>query len=676
MGFDPRISSRLKALANKKESELQELEIYLSHNTKEHLEALAKSITEKKIVVNVVPRGDFVAFTNGNTITINCMSGVCRSYATLKERWIAFMGLFYHEISHIVFLDFEKSEQILNTVDNGTFYGKEPATGSQEDEDALQEMKEAMSNTAFRPVFGKVFHDLENIIADKHDEDRLMEKYRGMVPAGIVKVRDSLLFDAGLFDETESSIAAKEISELSGFYEALLTYSRFGMIPMKEDLWQKSDVLSSLSQCQSDIDFACWTDSMDERFECINNIAFTAWKYIKKELDKVEDRQQGQNSQQNPLEQAISEILKQLNSASSAVQQSSAPKGSNTPATQEEHTARSAPPQGAAQHHATSASAQKEQPGEQSELGTLNDIRKEMGIEKAEKEFEAKLNLALDGEIKTVNMATSHKNVPLYAKRDTTEGNKQLYAKIMKEVGPYSKKLQNLVLELLRDQKNGGTVRHKPYGTTLEIRDTYRLDSLCYSKKKLPQDLPDMAVSILVDNSGSMCRGTRIDSAITAAVLLYDFATSIGIPVSVAGHTTSGNGVVYTTFADYERVSDKDRYRICDMEPDDCNRDGMAINIAADLLMRRQEEIKILFIISDGKPNHDGYGGKEAEKDIQSIIRRYKNLGIETIAAGIGDDRKSLRPIYGDAYLDIADIKKLPKTAAGIIKKRVLSALA
>ena len=543
-----------------------------------------------------------------------------------------------------------------------------------------------MQQPEYAPVFHKVFHDLDNIIIDRHDEDCLMEKYHGMVPAGIMKARESLLYDAGLYEDMEAKIQSGELSELYGFYNCLLTYSRFGDIPMNEDLWEKSEVLKSLTLCQKDVDLACWTDDITERFTAINSIAFSIWKYIRKELEKLQEQnneedQQQQDSQQHPgkqrqngsqgmrcgqSEQLISAILKQLADASSSVGQTMVPKNQGSSGILlSGHSSENAP---------VNTDPGDPSSGTEYEQNLLSCIKQEIAKEQAEKEIEEQQTQSMNARIQAVNMASSHKGVPLKLQRDTNSGNEQFYCQIMGEVGAYSKQLQRLILELLHDRKSGGTIRHKPYGNSLEIRDLYRPDALCYSRKKLPQEIPDMAISVLVDNSGSMS-GERISTAVTAAVLLYDFATSIGIPVCVAGHTASGDGVTYITFADYEKVSDRDRYRICDMKPLSCNRDGMAINIAADLLAKRPEEVKLLFIISDGQPNDREYGGEEAAKDIQSIIRRYRNQGVETIAAGIGDDRDMIRPIYGDSYLDIADLKKLPKAAAELVQRRVIDAL-
>ena len=84
------------------------------------------------------------------------------------------------------------------------------------------------------------------------------------------------------------------------------------------------------------------------------------------------------------------------------------------------------------------------------------------------------------------------------------------------------------------------------------------------------------------------------------------------------------------------------------------------------------EEVKLMFIISDGQPNADNYGGNSAKEDIRSIVSKYKKKGIQTFAAAIGDDRERIREIYGSGYLDITDLSQLPKTLVNMVKKRLI----
>ena len=232
--------------------------------------------------------------------------------------------------------------------------------------------------------------------------------------------------------------------------------------------------------------------------------------------------------------------------------------------------------------------------------------------------------------------------------------------------------MQKKVATILEDLREGNIEHHRSYGKLVEARDGYRPDGKFFAKKKLPQEMPDMAVDVLIDQSGSMY-GERINTAIKAAILLDDFATGLNLPVMVAGHNTAtcdGTDIYVHTM--FDRLSDRDKYRIVKAKADGSNRDGMAINIIVDQLYKRPEDIKMLIIISDGQPNANNYGGAGAEKDIQAIIAKARTKGVQVFAAAIGSDKEKIERIYGEGFLDVSDLASLPKTMARLISKRII----
>ena len=75
--------------------------------------------------------------------------------------------------------------------------------------------------------------------------------------------------------------------------------------------------------------------------------------------------------------------------------------------------------------------------------------------------------------------------------------------------------------------------------------------------------------------------------------------------------------------------------------------------------------------VSDGQPADDGYGGTAAEEDLRGIKHEYQRKGLLFVAAAIGADKENIERIYGDAFLDITDLTKLPVRLAGIIKRYI-----
>ena len=275
-------------------------------------------------------------------------------------------------------------------------------------------------------------------------------------------------------------------------------------------------------------------------------------------------------------------------------------------------------------------------------------------------------------EIDQTAIGSSHSG-KICAKRDleVDASDIKLYERQMEDVKAYSKRLQRRMSDALRDLQEGGVAHHKQFGNRIEAQYAYRPDQKFYANKKLPQDWPSMAISILVDLSTSM-RGERLNSAMKATMLLYDFATGLGIPVFVAGHNAVFGQVNYQIMADFEKVSENDKYRLAHMYLSGCNRDGAAIEVSSSLLAKRSEDVKLLFIISDGQPNDGNYKGETAKKDIQDILTKYRRKGITTFATAIGSDKDKIKAIYGDGYLDITDLTQFPKQLTNMVVKRIM----
>ena len=291
----------------------------------------------------------------------------------------------------------------------------------------------------------------------------------------------------------------------------------------------------------------------------------------------------------------------------------------------------------------------------------------------AEEQLDSEVLSDVNMRIKTVNMTSAHNDVHLQLTRHKTVSDAAIskYEAVHEQIAPYCNLLVRKMKDALKDLKKGSVNKHRIYGQRVEATDGYRPDQKYFSSKKLPSELPEMAVAVLIDNSGSMF-GNRIEAATKAALLLHEFCRSLRIPCHIAGHHTDTDGVVYEVFSDFDSVGMNDAYRIASMSAGGCNRDGMAISICEGLLAKRREEFKLFIIISDGQPNHRAYGGVEAARDIQSIVGKYRRRGIECYAAAIGDDKDMIEAIYKDGFVDISDLSLLPKTLVGLVKKSIL----
>ena len=212
-------------------------------------------------------------------------------------------------------------------------------------------------------------------------------------------------------------------------------------------------------------------------------------------------------------------------------------------------------------------------------------------------------------------------------------------------------------------------------GRRLDAHALCRNDGKVFYKNNLPNEIPELAVGLLLDESGSMRYCDRSTYARAAAIILYDFCQRLDIPIMVYGHSTDyakgKNYVELYSYAEFENFDKDDKYRLMDIGARGSNRDGAALRFVAEQLSKRTEPVKILILVSDGQPADDDYYGTAAEEDLRGIKQEYHRKGILLVAAAIGDDKACIERIYGDAFLDITDLTQLPVKLTTMVKKHI-----
>lgn len=270
----------------------------------------------------------------------------------------------------------------------------------------------------------------------------------------------------------------------------------------------------------------------------------------------------------------------------------------------------------------------------------------------------------------SISYGDIHKGVDMTVHRiaDVEDVLKEEYQEIAGELLHISRQLQKSVTQQLQDSRRGGKQTGLLMGRRLDTHALCRNDARVFYKNALPNETPALSVGLLLDESGSMCSCDRATYARATAIILYDFCQALGIPIMVYGHST-GSGVDLYSYAEFDAIDRDDRYRMMDISARGSNRDGAALRYVAERLARRAEDVKLLILVSDGQPADSGYWGTAAEEDLRGIKQEYQRKGILFVAAAIGSDKENIERIYGDSYLDITDLTKLPVKLAGVIKR-------
>lgn len=297
----------------------------------------------------------------------------------------------------------------------------------------------------------------------------------------------------------------------------------------------------------------------------------------------------------------------------------------------------------------------------------LDKMAERAACECLENERLRELNDAAQG----ISYGDIHAGVSIHIRRITEvdEDLVEQYDAISAPLLTISRQLQKSLVQQLKDKQRGGKQTGLMMGRRLDAHALCRNDGKVFYKNALPNEIPEMAVGLLLDESGSMSSADRCTYARASAIILYDFCQSLHIPVMVYGHSTGENAVELFSYAEFEAIDQNDKYRLMDISARASNRDGAALRYVAEQLSKRPEEVKILILVSDGQPADSGYYGSAAEEDLRGIKQEYRRKGILLIAAAIGDDKLSIERIYGDSFMDITDLNQLPVKLTAALKR-------
>ena len=176
-----------------------------------------------------------------------------------------------------------------------------------------------------------------------------------------------------------------------------------------------------------------------------------------------------------------------------------------------------------------------------------------------------------------------------------------------------------------------------------------------WSQKTISK-LPDVAVGLLVDQSGSMS-GPKINSARDICIMLAEAVRKIaGVRLYVYGHTANEFGAnSMTIFEHYTPRDGENLTKLGGIRAHSNNYDGYAIKDVAKRLSEDQAKKKYLFVIADGLPAGSGYGGETAEKHVTSVCKfTRERLKISTYAFAVGvhgSQQGAFKRQYGDKHV-------------------------
>ena len=200
-------------------------------------------------------------------------------------------------------------------------------------------------------------------------------------------------------------------------------------------------------------------------------------------------------------------------------------------------------------------------------------------------------------------------------------------------------------------------------------------------KRILRGDNTDFVVDILIDASGSQM--SRQGDVALQAYMISSALSNVDIPHRVMSYCTFWDHTILHRFREYDDPVSADE-DIFNYVTSSNNRDGLAIKAAGYSLLQREEEKKILIVLSDGKPydvlvnrpnarNPKPYQGKEAIADTATEIRRLRNLDVSVLGVFAGEEKDlaTEKKIFGKDFAYIRNIKNFSKIVGRYLTKQL-----
>lgn len=684
----------LKRKINQEELKITDKELFSSRAFAGFLTDMAEAATKRykrKIRVHLFydeSETAKTACTDNEIIFINAGNAITRSFPTKVLRSDSLIGMNAHEIGHILFTDFPMMAHYCKEMLSGRIYPSVPSFPDDEMEERAKTVQEFLENAdeLTRRAITKVSQFLFNVLEDGYIEARMCDAFPGKYATGI-RLNNIRMSEMA---ESISVQLQKGTYRYSVLLNLLIQYHRSGDINNRDGY--DGEILEMFYDVLPVFEDALYDDDTKVRYGAVNQILIMAWDYVQEILEQVKEDQKKQDEAF-----AMAELQKKL--CDELVGKSEDAKGNTVPVmgqsgfsfdkVQEQEKRKELQeviaeeteriPLMETEEFETSGEGSITWDREYSGSGYANSgsdilrILSELSEEHVMQGLNDSLWEQLNDQSKRLELGNAHKGVDFRIMRMPNVGSclMDAYEMAAPPLLLYSKQLQKRWKRILKERAKEGKQSGLLMGRRIESRMLMDQEGKIFSKRKLPEKKQDLAVALLIDESGSMCGMDRVTYARAAAIMVYDFCKAMHIPLSIIGHTEETDVELYV-YTDYDSCDEKDRYRLMDISARNGNRDGAALRFTAERLMKQPEESKLLMLISDGQPaGNGGYLGTAAEEDLRGIQKEYTRKGIMFVAAAIGTDKENIERIYGDAFLDITDLEKLPFLLVKRIEKEI-----
>lgn len=691
-------NNSIKRIAINLTKDEQEMAKYFisDYYTKLLLNIAISFLNYKKDCVRVVMKknDNKVAYTDGNVINISYNNDITNMFYDSRLKDLSLKGLLAHETAHILYTNFKILKELMTSLSKGKLYCASEIT--HKNKDKMVEMLN--KNRIVKEAIMRTVKYINNVFEDAYIEARLMKEFPHTTAVKGIRLNNSKYATTVDLSDSESN------------YETIMNYLYFYLSAQKTTMPSCTDeVKECINNCVEICKKYVFSYSPKQRTIGSIMVLLEMWDYFEEDLlascPMVDD---DELNNIDDLLELLSELLNNMNTLETSEESNSDSEGlANNDSTEETSVnIDEFRNEFCNATDDTSNESQNDSSEDNSENGS-NDtdnssdenitVNGENNSNDNSQPMDFKDNIDFDLEIKKYakdkvdemtddlvanDLAVASKycdlgkihngikikiiDVPQYSSSQYN------YDKALQQYNILSntKKMSRKIESIIKAQSYDTTFKNRQTGKKICTTSLYRPDKKFFINKQVEETISPLAVTLLVDLSGSM-EGSRLHYAKLGAIQLLEFCNRINVPISVYGHDSSGNTVNIYNFFNFNSSKSK-KYSLMNMKAGKGNRDGAAIRFCCEQLDKREEK-KMFVIISDGQPAASGYVGFKAENDIHSIMKEYQKKGFIFVSASIGSDRENIRRIYGEKnVIDITDLSVLPKTLVKVIKNQIM----
>lgn len=660
-------ATNLKLLESEEIKNMSFEDVFLSSQYKYDIQQLSNTAVkrtgcERSPLVRVLNdiNDDSVAYTDGNKITINFGNPFGSRLRTNYPVYHIFaVGLLAHELGHIFYTDFDDSIKYMNEIGRGNIYPEKPV---HKNADAFEESLKDENN---RKLIQAVAHTIDNILEDIYVNRMQSTNLGGLYARGIALGNKLVADEAPTVEKQKEN----ENSDFTIIMNLFLSRIKSGVAYYGK---YESDYRDKVENLMSVAVGYIFGNNHQNRCRGSNVIMCELWD----ELSEMLDQAKNNSDDNNDNESSDAEILERLKKILKQIEgQTQDTENSNTSKTAKSFgyggsldTEKMPQTKG----EAVSVNGGEFSDEELEAIRAIRKIQKNIASDRVEEKIEREIDEELN-EIVPKNLPDIHENVSYYVNRpDIQPSDKNCYDVIATRYKDVVQSLVKVVKRIIKKKNLTGERRGIYCGKSLDTSNLYRPDLKIFKDRKQPKKEISLALSVLIDESGSMS-GQRCRSARNASIVLAEMCEQLNVPYEVFGHTALSGRVYLNNYKNFDSLKKDDKYRLAQVDASFSNRDGAAILYVTERLKQREEQNKLFIIISDGEPADIGYYGDEAKSDLKYIHSQLISSGVDLIAAAIGSDKEVIHQIYGQSFLDVTNLETMPEIFARILKKKIVN---